>query len=172
VIPLRSESAVRSIPRICILIAVLIAILATPRAIAVPAKPLYEPANVATKAARAHLLGMWRQVRIEFEGHDNTAGERPRNNHWRITEDYITILIDGGKDSGSWTYRLDLSKTPAELDLTPANHAKPDTYPCLIHIEEDRITVCLQNYPARGRPADLVSRPKSGIGKFVYERVK
>src|SRR3954469_9989197 len=47
------------------------------------------------------LEGTWRQTHAEFDGQDNTEGERPFRNHWMITRDRITIYVKGAH-SGAW----------------------------------------------------------------------
>src|SRR4051812_40130477 len=129
-----------------------------PRAGAVPAKLRYEP----EQRERPLLEGLWRQVHVEFEGADQNENEGPTKNRWQITADKITIITRGPKgdqDSGSWTYRFDLTKSPVALDLTPIGYKAP--YPCILKLEGNRLMVCLQNFPERGRPTDFVSRPNS-----------
>ncbi len=122
--------------------------------------------------AAASLLGEWRQVAVEFEGVDQSAGEGPTLNRWIITADRITIITRGKVDRGSWTYRLHPGETLSGIDLLSVSAPRPKPYPCLYKLEGDRLTLCLQNYPERGRPKDLVSRMESGIGRFVYERMR
>jgi uncharacterized protein (TIGR03067 family) len=117
------------------------------------------------------LEGNWRQTHVEFEGTDQNAGERPQRNHWVITRDTITIWTIQGH-SGGWSYRLDPSKRPATIDLTTTAGGKEVTYPCIYKLDGDELTVCLQNYPEKGRPQSFESKPSSGIGKFIYVRAK
>jgi uncharacterized protein (TIGR03067 family) len=115
------------------------------------------------------LTGRWKQIYVEFEGVEQKL-ELQFNNHWNITPETITIRITlgaGERDSGSWRYKLHPELTPAGIDLT----TETVTYPSIYLLEGNRLIVCLQNYPARGRPKDFASRPNSGIGKFIYERV-
>ncbi|MBY0228643.1 MAG: hypothetical protein K2W96_05115 [Gemmataceae bacterium] len=116
------------------------------------------------KGRAGGLVGEWRQVAVEFEGADQWPGEGPTLNRWIITEERITIITRGKQDRGSWSYRVRADG----IDLTTGR----TTYPCLFKLEGDRLTLCLQNHPERGRPADLVSRKGSGVGRFVYVRMK
>lgn len=118
------------------------------------------------------LEGRWRQTHAEFEGVAQITQANYKN-HWLITDHTITIWAGFGKlqDSGSWRYRLNATTAPAELDLTVVG-GQQQRYPCIFKLEGDRLTVCLQNFAERGRPKDFISRPGSGIGKFVYERIK
>jgi uncharacterized protein (TIGR03067 family) len=133
------------------------------------ATPARAPAPV-PRAARPDLLGQWRQVHAEFEGLDMTAAERPFLNRWLVRADTITILIKGGQNAGSWRYALRPARSPAEIDLTVTGAGM--TYPSIYKLEGDRLTVCIQNFPVRGRPKDFVSRPGSGVGKYVYVRIR
>jgi len=117
------------------------------------------------------LEGTWRQTHAEFDGQDNTEGERPFRNHWVITRDRITIHVKGAQ-SGGWSYRLDPSKKPAVIDLTTSVGGKEVTYPCIYKLDGDELTICLQNFPERGRPQSFESKPGSGVGKYVYVRTK
>lgn len=117
------------------------------------------------------LEGTWKQTHVEFEGTDQNAGERPYRNHWVITRDTITIWTTQGH-SGGWSYRLDPTKKPATLDLTTSAGGKEATYPCIYKLDGDELTVCLQNFPEKGRPQSFESKPGSGVGKFIYVRAK
>jgi uncharacterized protein (TIGR03067 family) len=123
--------------------------------------PFLKPGN------SAGLIGEWRQVAVEFEGVDQWPGEGPTLNRWLITRDTITIITRGKANRGSWHFRLHPG-TPAGIDLKPG---RGEAYPCVYKLEGNRLILCLQNCPARGRPKDLISRKGSGIGRFVYERM-
>jgi uncharacterized protein (TIGR03067 family) len=120
------------------------------------------------------LEGTWKQIYVEFEGVEQTA-EYATKNRWVITGATITIVTAGPKgdeNRGSWHYNFNPGAMPAEIDLT-ANFGTPfaKTMPAALLLDGDRLTVCLQNFPERGRPTGFVSRPGSGIGKFIYQRV-
>jgi uncharacterized protein (TIGR03067 family) len=117
------------------------------------------------------LLGTWKQTHCEFEGKDNTESEKPFRNHWVITDTTITIH-NKGTYSGHWTYRLDPTKQPVAIDLSTTAGGKPVTYPCIYKLEGDELTLCLQNFPEKGRPQSFETRAGSGVGKFVYIRAK
>ena len=127
----------------------------------VAAPRLKEPAD-------ARLPGTWRQVHAEFDGVNQTARN---HNHWVITGATITIFMEGA-NRGQWTYRLDPSKTPAEIDLTSHVGQTPVTYPCIYKLDGDKLTLCLQNFPGRGRPKNYETSRDSGIVKYVYVRAR
>jgi uncharacterized protein (TIGR03067 family) len=115
-------------------------------------------------------LGKWRLIYAEFEGQEQTA-EYPYQNTWVIDTQTIALWAKDKtgrlQSTGGWSYQLDQTKTPATLDLTSGV-----LYPSILKLEGDRLTVCIQNFPARGRPKDFTSTPGSGIGKYVYARMK
>jgi uncharacterized protein (TIGR03067 family) len=135
------------------------------------AKPGDPPAKAA-KSDHDRIQGLWKLTYVEFEGVDQSAAELKTKNRWRITADTITSFTQGKENRGSWRYRLDPAKTPAAIDLTVVGAAKETTFPSVYQLEGDRLTVCLQNFPERGRPKDLISRKGSGVGKFIYVRMK
>lgn len=116
------------------------------------------------------LEGTWRQIHAEFDGDDLTEANRAWRNHWVITNDTVSIYTVGGEHRGQWTYRVDPAKRPAEIDLTCDDSGKKVTFPCIYTLEDGKLTVCLQNFPERGRPKALETKPNSGIEKYVYLR--
>lgn len=147
-------------------ILLLVAVIGSGFLLSAEAAPYRKPRVPETAAAP--IQGLWKQVYVEFEGVEQKA-EYATNNHWRITDTKICIMTGPGhaNDCGGWIYKLNPETFPIALDLD-AGSAK---YPAIIQIDGNRITVCLQNFPARGRPSDFISRPGSGIGKFIYQRV-
>jgi uncharacterized protein (TIGR03067 family) len=143
--------------RMVVLFALAIAV--SPASVAAPR--LKEPAD-------AKLPGTWRMVQADFDGVDITKGNL---NHWVVTGDSITIVVQGS-NRGVWTYRLDKTKKPWEIDLTTTAGGKPVTYPCIYKIEDDQLTLCLQNFPHRGRPTQFEAPPDSSVVKYVYARAK
>jgi uncharacterized protein (TIGR03067 family) len=127
---------------------------------------------------QARLLGAWKQVAAEFEGQDLSPHELPLRNRLVIGPDLITILTRARQNAGSWKYRLYPTLKPAAIDLTvTGGHAKGTTYPSIYRLdylgkEGYRLTLCMQNFPDRGRPQDFKTTPASGLAKFVYERLK
>lgn len=120
------------------------------------------------------LIGLWKEIFVEFESVDQSQ-DLVRDPHWLIKADTIT-MFDGpktdGADRGGWHYKLTPGNGPMEIDLITDLDGRKITYPCLILLDQDKFTFCLQNFPERGRPRDMISLPKSGVGRFVFQRVK
>lgn len=117
------------------------------------------------------IQGLWRLVRGEFEGKDTTEAQVEARTRWTISADTITIFHKGNK-GGSWKYKLDPKAQPPAIDLTASGPQGDTVMPCIYQLEGDRLTVCIQNFPAKGRPKDFITTPNSGIGKYVYARMK
>jgi uncharacterized protein (TIGR03067 family) len=132
-------------------------------------KPHAPPAE-----ASAPMVGKWRQIYAEFEGVEQKA-EYAYQNCWIITDQTITITtrtnLNRGDNRGSWRYELNAATTPAAIDLHVIAGQK-QCYPSIIKVEGDRLTVCIQNFPERGRPREFTTTAGSGIGKYVYVRIK
>jgi uncharacterized protein (TIGR03067 family) len=116
--------------------------------------------------------GTWRQQAVEFDGNDLTEANRSLRMHWVVTDTTIRMVGAGGTDRGHWTYRANPDKSPAELDLNTEVDGKPVTYPCIYKVEGDTLTVCLQNFPDRGRPTRFQTTPDGGVAKYVHVRAK
>lgn len=138
----------------------------TTDAATVAVAPLAQPA---AQNDAQDIRGLWRLVRGEFEGKDTSAAQLDARTRWTITADTISIFHKGNK-TGSWKYKLDPKAQPPALDLTTTNPVH--VLPCIYRLEGDRLTVCLQNFPEKGRPKDFISTPNSGIGKYVYARMQ
>jgi uncharacterized protein (TIGR03067 family) len=150
-------------------VAILLGLLST---FLIPTEQAVQSAPRLKESHEEKLAGTWKQTFSGFQGADNSKAESQFKNHWVITTEKIAIHTIHGA-SGHWTYKLDASKTPAEIDLSTIDqYGKPVTYPSIYKIEGDTLTLCLQNYPERGRPKDFEPKADSGIGRFVYVRGK
>jgi uncharacterized protein (TIGR03067 family) len=116
--------------------------------------------------------GTWRMVGGEFDGKDLMEANRGSRTHWVITDTTITIYTAGGDYRGHWTYRVAPGARPAEIDLTTRVDGPPVTYPCVYSLEDGNLTVCIQNFPDRGRPKAFEAKPDSGVAKYVFVRAK
>jgi len=116
--------------------------------------------------------GTWRMASGEFGGKDLMEANRGSRTHWVITESTITIYTAGGEYRGHWTYRVSPGVRPAEIDLTTRVDGPPVTYPCIYALEGGKLTVCIQNFPERGRSKGFEAKADTGVAKYVFVRAK
>jgi len=116
--------------------------------------------------------GTWRMASGEFDGKDLMEANRGSRTHWVITDTTITIYTAGGEYRGHWTYRVAPAARPAEIDLTTRVDGPAVTYPCIYSLEDGKLTVCIQNFPDRGRSKGFEAKPDSGVAKYDFVRVK
>ena len=128
------------------------------------------PVYKAPKAGGEQFRGTWRQASIEFEGADLTAANEPHRLHWVVGADTIAIFSKGKQNRGGWSYRIDATRKPATLDLTP--QGGQGAMLAIYRLEGDRLTVLLQNFPKNGRPKDFGGWSGPGVARHVLERVK
>src|SRR5262245_44384078 len=84
----------------------------------VPAAPAPLPKREPVARANGDLHGTWRQVFVGYEGSDDTEAAAPERTRWVVTADKITIRMRSVRGAGSWTYRIDPTRSPAQLDLS------------------------------------------------------
>jgi RNA polymerase sigma factor (sigma-70 family) len=125
------------------------------------------PAGKGDKAAppkddREAILGTWRVVDAELDGRDAGEGPFEDQTRWIITRE--KIVLKGLRGGGTWTYKLDPSRTPRELDLRSS--PKGPLMPSIYQLSGDRLKVCLPGTDGV-RPKALSSRP-SRPGLILY----
>jgi uncharacterized protein (TIGR03067 family) len=116
--------------------------------------------------------GTWRMVNGEFDGKDLMEANRGSRTHWVITDSTITIFTVGGEYRGHWTYKVAPGVRPAQIDLTTRVDGPAVTYPCVYSLEDGKLTVCIQNFPDRGRPKAFEAKADSGVARYVFVRTK
>ena len=130
--------------------------------------------------ALKQLQGKWKMVAGEERGE---AAEAKEVAGWTIGVKGNTLtLLDRGKEQGRATIKLDLSKSPAHLDLVALEEGAEGTCHAIYKLEDDRLTICFPNRPfsrtdAKNRPTKFETGPKDqqptkGRLLFVFERVK
>jgi uncharacterized protein (TIGR03067 family) len=80
---------------------------------------------------------------------------------------------NAGKSSeDTYTYKLDTSKKPAEIDLTITNGVfKGKTYPGIYQLDGGTLKLC-RNQPGQKRPTEFASKKGSDTMFLVLKRVK
>ena len=137
------------------------------------------PDDANAKALKA-LQGKWKLVAGEERGEAGPAKDFDVQ-MIGVKGDTLT-LIEKGKETRRVTIKLDLSKSPAQLDLIALEDGAAGTNHAIYKLESDRLTICFANRAfsrtdAKDRPTKFETGPKDqqpakGRLLYVFERVK
>lgn len=127
-----------------------------------------ESAAAAKEAAR--FQGEWTMVSLRVDGKEADSG---------ITRSWL-LVVEGdqynpgsGELSIAYTFRLDPSRTPKAIDLTPVDGPYSGRlFRSVYALEGDLLTVCRPLDPSADRPAGLSSRRGSGTTRVVWKKRK
>jgi uncharacterized protein (TIGR03067 family) len=122
------------------------------------------------------IVGEWHLTKMTMFGGDPDVvpeGEAPP---------FVFIFEDGGKVTlkeakpkgtrvQSGTYKLDATKDPAELDITPAKGAKDPEFQGIVKIAGDTLTFC-GGQNGGPRPKTFASKKDDLTLLFEFKRVK
>jgi uncharacterized protein (TIGR03067 family) len=114
------------------------------------------------------LQGTWKRVSVISDGKDYP--EAAAKQQLIIKGDSYTIKAQGQNDQEG-TLKLDPAREPKQLDIMPStgpNQGK--ILKGIYKLEGDRFTTCIAP-PGKDRPTEFASKPGSGHGLFVNERV-
>jgi uncharacterized protein (TIGR03067 family) len=115
------------------------------------------------------LQGPWRVTAAVIAGKKVSAEEL-----MELQKD--PMVFRGDKLVGRYesTFKLDPSKNPKEIDVTPST--KPGTekmiFRGIYRLEGDELTLCLSSVPNGDRPASFTLKPGDKAGVIVLKRMK
>lgn len=116
------------------------------------------------------IIGKWRIHQMMIDGETiDTKGEDMGDFTFEAGGKLITREVTGSKKEKikNGTYKLDASKTPAEIDLV---EGKDSNMPGIVKIAGDTLTICVLDLGPR--PTDFVSPKGSLAAVMVLKRVK
>lgn len=115
------------------------------------------------------LQGTWARTTAEVNGKPAPEGEL-KNTTLVIQGDQYTLKTPDRDRKG--TLKLDPTKSPKEIDLTPsAGPNKGKTLHGIYELDGDTFRYCLA-VDGKDRPTEFSSKPGSGHGLFVNKREK
>ena len=130
------------------------------------------------KADKDAIQGTWQVTVEEVGGKDvsKTEGELKdlANAKWVFTADKITFLVPG-KGDHSAAYKIDSSKKPKELDVTPHDgppNEKDKAIPAIYGLEGDVLKICVGSPQDSARPTELASKEGSKDLLITFKREK
>ena len=128
--------------------------------------PKVDPPKSAAADAEG-IQGTWTAVSAEQDGKEAPA-EAIKDFTLIVTADKLTFNPTGENRQSS--YKLDPSKTPKEIELTPLDGpAKGKPMKNIYRLDGDRLTLCLQNGDGAA-PAEFATKADSGLRLLVLKR--
>jgi RNA polymerase sigma factor (sigma-70 family) len=107
--------------------------------------------------------GVWQVTSVQVDGKeapDEGEFKKIKAAKWVFTADKVTVRTEGEKDAPA-TYRLDPSKKPKELDVTPEegpNNEKGKVMPAIYSLEGDVLKICAHGPEDGPRPTELATK--------------
>jgi uncharacterized protein (TIGR03067 family) len=118
-----------------------------------------------TDKEQAKLEGTWKIVRVTYDG-EVVPKDRIEGATFVFSKDRLKMIAPKGEVE-EYTYRLDASKSPKQIDLT----RKKETGRCIYKLDKDTLTIALPDKKEK-RPASLESKKGSKVSVMVFERKK
>jgi uncharacterized protein (TIGR03067 family) len=103
---------------------------------------------------------------------DNDETKRMKSAKWVISADKITVKVEGRGEHVS-SFKLDSSKKPKEIDITPLDgpeNEKGKLMPAIYSLEADVLKISLPLPPDLVRPSELATKEGSKAMVLTLER--
>ena len=122
----------------------------------------------AIKKDRAALQGTWKVTESVSKGE-----KAPPEDLFLIFRGDAILIREEGKTAENFSYLLDPSKKPKEIDLTVKVGAQKGRIDRAIYqLDGDTLRICIQTDKAAPRPREFVSPKDSSIWLVVLQRTK
>jgi uncharacterized protein (TIGR03067 family) len=129
---------------------------------------LVAAANAQDDAKKEKLVGTWDAVSVTVDGKARPEDE-VKKSKMIFTGDKITILREGRKDDEG-TYKIDSTKKPKHIDLTPTTGGEAGkTMQGIYELEGDTLKIC---FGRPDRPKELASKEGGETVLIVLKRAK
>jgi len=135
----------------------------------------------AVKEELKKLEGKWAQVSVESDGRKGADdSDAPKVTLTITGNKWIEKSIAVADDGGFYTFKINPTKTPSEIDLIEKvdDQGKTFTYPAIYRLEGATLTVAVP-FPFEGnlanidkRPTGFQTKPGDDVVVIVYKRVK
>jgi uncharacterized protein (TIGR03067 family) len=123
----------------------------------------------ATKRDREKLQGDWAAVSMVADG-VKSADDEAQSLFRTVKGDGYTVFLFN-KALTRYTFKLDATKQPKTLDVTPAGASEAKPILGIYELDGDRWTICFAA-PGKERPKEFTSTEGSGQVLTVWEREK
>jgi uncharacterized protein (TIGR03067 family) len=115
------------------------------------------------------IQGNWTVVSL-VHGGTGAPDEEVKKFKFTIKDDTITIN-DGKKDEKA-TFKLDATKKPKTIDITPDPKDKGEMVPGIYELKDDELKICFTKGGKGGRPSEFVSKAGSDYSLVILKREK
>ena len=116
------------------------------------------------------LIGTWAPVSITVGGKPR-PDEEVKKSKMVIAADKITILREG-KDEDKATYKIDTTKKPRTIDITPSTGGEAgQVMPGIYELDGDTLKMCFAR-PKGERPKEFASKEGTENAVIVLKRAK
>src|SRR5262249_2703273 len=121
------------------------------------------------------LKGRWVSEKFVWAGRESEEGEKMILviGDDSIKWEYVKEMGNTAKASeNTYTYKLDKSKKPPEIDLTITDGGlKGQTFPAIYQLEGDTLKLCCAQ-PGQKRPTEFASKQESDTIFLILKRAK
>jgi uncharacterized protein (TIGR03067 family) len=123
------------------------------------------------KKDRAALQGTWQVVASEDNGEKVPADDL--KGLFLIFKGDAIAIREGGKAEERFSFLLDPTKKPKEIDLTiKVGPKKGQTDRAIYHLDGDLLRICIQSNNDAPRPREFVSKAGSKLWLVVLQKTK
>jgi RNA polymerase sigma-70 factor (ECF subfamily) len=142
-----------------------------------PANRDKPPAAANPKEDKEAIQGTWKVTAVETGGKDVSATDEFKplaEAEWVVTADEITFELPGKPDQKA-AYKIDASKKPKELDVTPSDgpaNEKDKMMPAIYSLEGDVLKICAASPDDPTRPRELASKEGTKTLLITFKRVE
>ncbi len=124
----------------------------------------------AQASALASLQGAWNLIAVTDEG-STAPPDALRGAQAIFAGDKMTLVSPDGKDRTEYSIKLDSTKSPKEIDLTPlAGSFKGQTAKAIYDLQGDTLRICQPEQPSQPRPTSLSAPAGSKLNLMTLKK--
>ena len=122
------------------------------------------------KKERAKLKGSWKLVQMEAGG-EKAPEDAIKSMGMEFADD--KVFLKDAKQKKEGTYKIDPSKKPTTIDITPADGPdKGKPLPGIYMIDGDTLKLCAADEPGQDRPTEFATKKGVHAVLMTFKREK
>ena len=116
------------------------------------------------------LKGEWEVISFTGDGEEIPKDKSPIA---KLVFDKTKLTMTGDQKPKEFSYKLNASKKPKQMDLTPLSGPfKDKTTLAIYELSGDTLKLCVYNKESKERPAEFKSEKGSSLGLLILKRIK